>query len=240
MESLKDKITVLKYEGKDKRVWECENPKHLIIEYKDLTITEKGAKIGIIPNKGVYINKINNNLFAHLEENGVETHLVRELSDRETVVKKVEIIPVEIVVRNYVAGSLAERVGLPEGTKLDTPVVEYYYKQKEKDNPMINASHMFSLGLCTPKELDTMEYNAFRINKILKFYLAAQNITLVDFKVEFGRFNHRIILADEISPETCRFWDSVTGEKLDKDIFRQDLGDVREAYEEICRRLLQA
>ncbi|MEG1710282.1 MAG: phosphoribosylaminoimidazolesuccinocarboxamide synthase [Clostridia bacterium] len=233
-----DKITVLKYEGKDKRIWECENPRHLILEYKDLAITESGTKVGIIPNKGIYINKINNHLFQYLEENGVQTHFVRELNDRETVVKKVDIIPIEIIVRNVAAGTLVQRLGLAEGTKLNSPVIEYYFKRPDMQNPMINASHIFAMDLCTPKDLDIMEYNAFRINKILSHYLSAQNITLVDFKVEFGKSQNRILLADEISPDTCRFWDSVTGEKLDKDRFRQDLGNVSQAYEEICRRLL--
>jgi len=236
-----DKVTELKYEGKDKRIWECENPRHLVIEYKDLAISEMGKKVGIIHNKGVYINKITNHLFQYLEENGVATHFVRELNDRETVVKKVEIIPVEIIVRNYVAGTLIERLGLPEGTKLDMPVVEFYYKRADLlRNPMINSYHICALKLCTPKDLDIMEYNAYRINKILSHYLAGQNIKLVDFKIEFGKAQNRILLADEISPDTCRFWDSVTGEKLDKDRFRQDLGGVEEAYEEICKRLLNS
>lgn len=236
-----DEVAFLKYEGKDKRVWECENPKHLVVEYKDLAITDQGAKVGVIHNKGIYINKITNHLFEYLEDNGVPTHFVKELSDRETMIKKVDIIPVEMIVRNYVAGTLVERMGLPEGTKLKMPVVEFYYKRTDlAKNPMINSYHICALNLCTPKDLDIMEYNAYKINKILTHYLAAQNIKLVDFKIEFGKAQNRILLADEISPDTCRFWDSVTGEKLDKDRFREDLGGVEEAYEEICKRLLNS
>ncbi|MDD4290991.1 MAG: phosphoribosylaminoimidazolesuccinocarboxamide synthase [Clostridia bacterium] len=237
---MSDILTRKIYEGKDKNVYECENNKHLAIEYKDLTLTNGGTKAGIINNKGLYINKINSHIFQFLEDNGIPTHFVKELNDTITIVKKADMIPIELIVRNVVAGTLIERTGLPEGTVLSTPIIEMYYKRVNMENPMINRTHALALKLCNPVELDVIEYNAARINKILGQHLITQNITLVDFKVEFGRVNNRIVLADEISPDTCRFWDTVTGEKLDKDRFRQDLGNVEEAYIEICHRLMRA
>lgn len=233
-----DAKTNLVYEGKDKKIWDSTVDGHLILEYKDLTIAD--GKSGVINNKGIYINKITNHLFSHLENNGIDTHLVAELSDRETVVRKVDMIPLEIIVRNFVAGTLVERTGLPEGTKLNNTVIEYYYKRPGAQSTMVNQYHAFALEICTPNEFDTIDYNVFRINKILSLHLAMQNIDLIDFKLEFGRVNKRIVLADEISPDTCRFWDSQTGEKLDKDRFRENLGNVEEAYIEICNRLLRA
>lgn len=239
---LTDKKTKLRFEGRDKLIWESDNPEHLIIEYSTFTQGDDyGDHVGIIPKKDVYINRINNNLFRHLEENSVLTHHLGMLNDRETVVKKLDIIPIEIYVRNIAAGTLVERLGVPEGTRFEAPVLEYYFKRHDlMSNPMINSSHALAMKLCTAKDLDTMNYNAFRINRILQHYLSKQNILLVDFKIEFGKSHNRIILADEISPDTCRFWDSITGEKLDKDRFRCNLGDVEEAYEEICKRLMRA
>ncbi len=238
---LTDKKTGLLLEGRDKLLWKSDNPEHLIIEYKTLTQTDDGERSGIIPNKDVYINQINGNLFTHLEENSILTHYLGMLNERETVVRKLDIIPIEIYVRNVAAGTLVERLGVPEGTEFHSPVIEYYYKRRDlMSNPMINSTHALAMKLCSPKDLDVINYNAYRINRTLQHYLGKQNILLVDFKIEFGKFHNRIMLADEISPDTCRFWDSITGEKLDKDRFRCNLGDVEEAYEEICRRLMRA
>ena len=227
------------YEGKAKQVFETENPDYLLVHYKDDATAFNGLKKGTIQNKGAMNNRISNRLMSLLEKHGIETHFVEELSDRETVVKRVEIVPVEVIVRNIAAGSLSKRVGLPEGTRLHSTVLEYSYKNDELGDPMINVSHIRALGLATKEEMDTIAEMAYKVNEILTDVMKKCNLILVDFKLEFGRYHGHIILADEISPDTCRFWDADTGEKLDKDRFRRDLGNVEEAYIEIERRLTE-
>lgn len=232
------KKTKLMYEGKAKKVWETDDATCVIVEYKDDATAFNGLKKGTIAGKGIVNNRVSNRLFKYLEENGVATHFVEEISDRETIVKKVEIVPLEVIVRNIAAGGLAKRLGIEEGTKLKSTVLEYCYKNDALGDPMINQYHAYALGLCTAKELEDIAYQAFTINKLLTDLFADIDIELIDFKLEFGRYNGKIILADEISPDTCRFWDSKTGEKLDKDRFRRDLGNVEEAYQEVFKRLL--
>lgn len=226
------------YEGKAKKVFATDNPDYVIVEYKDDATAFNGVKRGTIVGKGVVNNKVSNHLFKLLESRGIPTHFVQELSDRETLVKKVEIVPVEVIVRNIAAGSMSQRLGIPEGTALKHTVLEYSYKNDELGDPMINVYHVYAMGLATPEEMKTIDQMAFKVNDILAEYLKDMNIRLVDFKLEFGRFHGQIILADEISPDTCRFWDMRTNEKLDKDRFRRDLGHVEEAYQEILRRLM--
>ncbi|MGN1031404.1 MAG: phosphoribosylaminoimidazolesuccinocarboxamide synthase [Butyricicoccaceae bacterium] len=227
------------YEGKAKKVYSTDDPELLIVDYKDDATAFNGVKKGTIVGKGVINNRVTNHLMKMLAEKGIPTHFVEEISERETIVKKVTIVPLEVIVRNIVAGSLATRVGLPEGTKLKSTVLEYSYKDDALGDPMINQYHAFALDLCTPEELATIDKYALEVNKYLGEYLADLGIDLIDFKLEFGRLSDgTIVLADEISPDTCRFWDSKTGEKLDKDRFRRDLGGVEDAYQEILRRLL--
>lgn len=226
------------YEGKAKKVFATDDPELVIVSYKDDATAFNGLKRGTIVGKGVVNNAVSNHLFKLLESRGVPTHFVEQLSDRETVVKKVEIVPVEVIVRNIAAGSLSKRLGLPEGTKLHSTVLEYSYKNDELGDPMINDWHIAAMKLATPEEMAAIAEYSFKINDILSAYLRDSNIELIDFKLEFGRFNGRIILADEISPDTCRFWDSRTGQKLDKDRFRRDLGDVEAAYQEVLQRLM--
>lgn len=234
------KKTNLMYEGKAKKVWETDNPDVVCVDYKDDATAFNGLKKGTIVGKGVVNNKVTNFLMKLLEKNGIPTHLVEEISDRETLVKRVKIVPIEVIVRNIAAGSLSKRLGLPEGTKLKSTVLEYCYKNDELGDPMINEYHAYAMELATPEELEKIAEYSFKINQILSEFLLKSNIELIDFKLEFGRFDGRIILADEISPDTCRFWDTKTGAKLDKDRFRRDLGNVEEAYEEILRRLMGA
>jgi phosphoribosylaminoimidazole-succinocarboxamide synthase len=226
------------YEGKAKKVYATDDPDYVIVEYKDDATAFNGVKRGTIVGKGVVNNKVSNHLFKMLEGRGIPTHFVEELSDRETLVKKVDIVPVEVIVRNIAAGSISQRLGIPEGTVLKHTVLEYSYKNDELGDPMINAYHVYAMGLATPEEMKAIDEMAFKVNDILSDYLKDMNIRLVDFKLEFGRFHGQIILADEISPDTCRFWDTTTNEKLDKDRFRRDLGHVEEAYQEILRRLM--
>ncbi|MDI3508179.1 MAG: phosphoribosylaminoimidazole-succinocarboxamide synthase [Clostridiales bacterium] len=226
------------YEGKAKKVYATDDPDYVIVEYKDDATAFNGVKRGTIVGKGVVNNKVSNHLFKMLEGRGIPTHFVEELSDRETLVKKVDIVPVEVIVRNIAAGSISQRLGIPEGTVLKHTVLEYSYKNDELGDPMINAYHVYAMGLATPEEMKAIDEMAFKVNDILSDYLKDMNIRLVDFKLEFGRFHGQIILADEISPDTCRFWDMTTNEKLDKDRFRRDLGHVEEAYQEILRRLM--
>lgn len=228
----------LLYEGKAKKVYATDDPCHVIVEYKDDATAFNGLKRGTIVGKGVVNNKISNHLFQLLERHGIPTHYVQELSDRETLVKRVEIIPVEVIVRNRAAGSLSKRLGLPEGTRLKSVVLEYCYKNDELGDPMVNEHHIYAMELATEEEMSRIADMSFKVNQILLNYLRDLNIELIDFKLEFGRFNGQVILADEISPDTCRFWDTRTGEKLDKDRFRRDLGDVEEAYQEILHRLM--
>ncbi len=228
----------LLYEGKAKKVYLTDNEDYLIVDYKDDATAFNGLKKGSIQGKGAINNRVSNHLFKMLEKNGVETHLVEEISDRETIVKKVSIVPIEVIVRNIAAGSLSKRLGLEEGTKLKKTVLEYSYKNDELGDPMINEYHVYAMELATEEELNTIAQTAFKVNELLSAYLKDLNIELIDFKLEFGRFKGKIILADEISPDTCRFWDSVTKEKLDKDRFRRDLGHVEDAYQEILKRLM--
>lgn len=229
----------LLYEGKAKKVYTTSDPELLVVDYKDDATAFNGLKKGSIAEKGAINNRVSNHLMKLLEEAGIPTHLVEELSDRETVVRKVAIIPLEVIVRNIAAGSLAKRLGLEEGTKMAKTVLEYCYKNDELGDPMINDYHIYALDLATKEELDTIAAYAFKINEVLSGYLASAGIELIDFKIEFGRTaDGTVILADEISPDTCRFWDSKTGEKLDKDRFRRDLGNVEGAYQEVMKRLL--
>jgi phosphoribosylaminoimidazole-succinocarboxamide synthase len=225
------------YEGKAKRVFRTDSPGRFIVEFKDDATAFDGKKRGSIEEKGILNNRISAYFFALLARAGIPSHFIELISEREMFVEGVEIIPVEVVARNIVAGSLAKRTGLPEGTPLNQPVVEYYYKRDDLGDPMINCSHVVALGLASADELHRMRETALRINGILKEHLEAKGIVLVDFKVEFGRKDGQVLLADEISPDTCRFWDKQTGEKLDKDRFRRDLGGVAEAYAAIWQRL---
>ena len=226
------------YEGKAKKVYATDNDDYVIVSYKDDATALNGLKKGTIEDKGEVNNIVSNFLFNMLEEKGVPTHFVKELSPRETVVKKVSIVPVEVVVRNIAAGSLSKRLGLPEGTHMSKTILEYYYKDDELGDPLINCSHIYALGLATPEEMNKIADIALKVNELLISFFKPLNVTLVDFKLEFGRFHDEIILADEISPDTCRLWDCKTHEKLDKDRFRRDLGGVEEAYQEVMRRLM--
>ncbi len=228
----------LLYEGKAKKVYTTEDPDCLIVDYKDDATAFNGEKRGTIMAKGIVNNRVSNHLFKLLESKGITTHLVEEISDRETVVKKVSIVPIEVIVRNIAAGSLSKRLGLPEGTKLSKTVLEFCYKNDELGDPMINDYHALAMDLATKEELQKIADMSFAVNEILGEYLKESNIELIDFKLEFGRYHGEIILADEISPDTCRFWDTRTGEKLDKDRFRRDMGGVEDAYQEVLKRLL--
>ena len=210
----------------------------MIVDYKDDATAFNGVKRGTIVGKGVVNNKVSNHFFQLLEKYGIPTHFVEQLSDRETIVKKVEIVPVEVIVRNKAAGSFSKRMGVSEGTELKCTILEYSYKNDELGDPFINDYYVKALELATDEELDTIAKYALKVNEILSEYLKGLGVELIDYKLEFGRFKGEIVLADEISPDTCRFWDIKTGKKLDKDRFRQDLGEVEEAYQEIIRRLM--
>ncbi len=233
------KKTELLYEGKAKKVFKTDDDQKLIVSYKDDATAFNGVKKGSIEEKGSVNNRVSNYLMSLLEKEGIPTHVIEELNDRETVVRKVQIVPLEVIVRNIAAGSLSKRLGLEEGTKMESAVLEYCYKDDELGDPMINDYHIYAMSLATEEELKTISHMSFKINDILTGYFASVNIELVDFKLEFGRTSDGvIILADEISPDTCRYWDKNTGEKLDKDRFRRDLGNVEGAYQEILRRIL--
>ncbi len=233
-----EKTTQL-YEGKAKKVYATDDPNYCIVSYKDDATAFNGLKKGTILGKGAINNRVTNYLMKLLEKNGIPTHYVEELNDRETVVKKVKIIPLEVIVRNIAAGSLAKRLGLPEGTKLGSTVLEYCYKDDALGDPMVNEYHILAMKWATKEELGLIAEYSFKVNRVLSDYLKSANIELIDFKLEFGKTaDGTIVLADEISPDTCRFWDSVTKEKLDKDRFRRDLGGVEDAYNEILKRLL--
>ena len=225
------------YEGKAKKVYQTEDPNLYIVEYKDDATAFNGEKKGSIAGKGVINNKMTNIVFQYLEKNGIQTHFVKELSDRQTLVKKVEIVPLEVIVRNIAAGSFSKKFGVEEGTGLQNPILEFSYKNDSLGDPMINNMQITALGLATEKELDIISQMALKINELLKTFFWERNIILVDFKIEFGRCGAQIILADEISPDTCRLWDKDTKEKLDKDRFRRDLGKVEQAYEEVWNRI---
>ena len=228
------------YEGKAKRVYATEDPKLLIVDYKDDATAFNGEKRGTIVGKGVINNQMSNRLMRRLEQAGVPTHFVEELSEWETLVRRVEIVPLEVIVRNRSAGSFSKRYGVEEGRVFDAPTIEFSYKNDALGDPLINSSHVIALGLAAPEELELIRRYAFRVNEVLSALWASRGITLVDFKLEFGRLaDGTIVLADEISPDTCRLWDSATGKKLDKDRFRRDLGGVEDAYAEVMRRLCE-
>ncbi len=227
------------YEGKAKKVFETDDPELLIVDYKDDATAFNGLKKGQIAGKGAINNRVTNHLMKLLAENGVPTHFVEELSPRETVVRRVTIVPLEVIVRNIAAGSLAKRLGIPEGTKMARTVLEFCYKDDALGDPMVNDYHILAMGYAAQEELDLISRYSLLVNRILTEYLKDLNIELIDFKLEFGKTaDGTIVLADEISPDTCRFWDSVTHEKLDKDRFRRDMGGVEDAYHEILKRLL--
>ena len=226
------------YEGKAKKVFATEDPQLLIVQYKDDATAFNGVKKGTIVGKGIINNQMSNRLMAMLESEGVPTHFVQELSQRETLVKKVSIVPLEVIVRNIAAGSFSKRYGVDEGVVFDQPTIEFSYKNDELGDPLLNTKHALALKVATPEEIKTNERYSLKINEVLKACWLSCGVILVDFKLEFGRLaDGTIVLADEISPDTCRLWDSKTHEKLDKDRFRRDLGGVEEAYAEIMKRL---
>ncbi len=227
------------YEGKAKKVFATGDPELCIVSYKDDATAFNGVKRGTIMGKGVINNRLTNRLMRLLMENGVPTHFVEELSDRDTLVKRVQIVPLEVIIRNISAGSFAKRYGVEEGIVFDAPTIEFSYKNDELGDPLINSYHALALKLATKEEIETIKAYSFKVNEVLKAFLYEHGIELVDFKLEFGRLaDGSIVLADEISPDTCRFWDVKTHEKLDKDRFRRDLGGVEDAYQEVMRRII--
>lgn len=228
------------YEGKAKKVYATDNPELLIVSYKDDATAFNGLKKGTISGKGVINNQMSNMLMQKLEESCVPTHFVEELSERETVVKRVSIVPLEVIVRNIAAGSFSKRYGVPEGKIFEKPTVEFSYKNDDLGDPLINDYHAMAIDVATETEIETIKEYALKVNEFLKSFWSECGVTLVDFKLEFGKTSDgAIILADEISPDTCRLWDSKTGEKLDKDRFRRDLGGVEDAYTEVMRRAME-
>ena len=226
------------YEGKAKKVFATDDPEKLIVEYKDDATAFNGLKKGTIKGKGVINNQMSNRLMAYLEKQGVPTHYIQEINERETIVKKVSIVPLEVIVRNISAGSCAKHYGVEEGIVFDQPTIEFSYKNDELGDPLLNHYHALALKLATAEEIATIEKYAFKVNDVLKAFWLSAGVTLVDFKLEFGRLSDgTIVLADEISPDTSRLWDVKTHEKLDKDRFRRDLGGVEEAYAEIMKRM---
>ena len=236
-EAIKMEKKALLYEGKAKRVYTTEDDRYYIVSYKDDATAFNGEKKGSILGKGVVNNRMSNIMCRMLEEHGIETHLVEELNDRETVVKAVQIVPLEVIIRNVVAGSFSKRFGVEEGTVLNNPTLEFCLKDDALGDPMINEYHILALGLATKEELEVITQMTFKINELLKEYFDHIGVKLIDFKIELGRVDGRIILADEISPDTCRFWDKETNKKLDKDRFRRDLGGVEEVYQEMLKRV---
>ena len=226
------------YEGKAKKVFATDKADVVLVSYKDDATAFNGLKKGTIQGKGIVNNICSNHLFKMLEEKGIETHYIEEISDTDTLVKKVAIVPIEVIVRNIAAGSLSKRLGIEEGTVLPSTVLEFCYKNDDLGDPMINDYHALAMNLATEEELEIIKKTSFAVNDALRAYLKDINIDLIDFKLEFGRYKGKIILADEISPDTCRFWDTVTREKLDKDRFRRDLGGVEDAYREVLSRLM--
>ena len=226
------------YEGKAKKVYATEDPDLVIVSYKDDATALDGLKKGTIAGKGAINNRMSNYLMQLLEKEGIPTHFVEELNDRETVVKRVSIVPLEVIVRNVSAGHFAQRYGVPEGIVFDEPTFEFSYKNDDLHDPLLNDSHALALKLATKEEIDTIRTMALKVNEVLKAFFLGLNVRLVDFKLEFGRLaDGSLVLADEISPDTCRFWDATTGEKLDKDRFRRDLGGTEDAYNEMMRRV---
>lgn len=226
------------YEGKAKQIFETDNPEQIIMHYKDDATAGNGAKKGTIENKGVLNNKISNMIYRHLEKNGVKTHLIKVLNERDQLCRKVTILPLEVIVRNVIAGSAAARYKIEEGTEIKAPIFEICWKDDDLGDPLINDYHAIAFGLATREELDVIYAQTALINEIMIAMWKEMGIRLIDFKIEFGRTSDgEILLADEISPDTCRLWDSETNEKLDKDRFRRDMGNIEEAYEEIFARL---
>ncbi|MBQ6847113.1 MAG: phosphoribosylaminoimidazolesuccinocarboxamide synthase [Oscillospiraceae bacterium] len=229
----------LLYEGKAKKVYATDDPEILLVDYKDDATAFNGVKKGIIAGKGAINNRVTNFMMQLLEKEGVPTHFVEELSDRETLVKKVSIVPLEVIIRNISAGSFAKRYGVEEGIVFSEPTIEFSYKNDDLGDPLINDYHALALGVATKEEIETIKSMAFKVNAVMKEFFKKLNVDLVDFKLEFGKVaDGAIVLADEISPDTCRFWDSTTHEKLDKDRFRRDLGNVEDAYQEMMKRIL--
>jgi len=231
-----EKLDML-YEGKAKKVYKTKNEDLYIVQYKDDATAGNGIKKGTIEDKGLVNNKMSALLFQLLEENGVPNHFEKLLSEREQLVKAVEIIPLEVIIRNVSAGSFSKRYGVEEGIVFDEPTLEFSYKKDELGDPLINDSHILGLKLATNEEIQEIKKLAFKVNEVLKEFFLSRNIKLVDFKLEFGKYKGKIILADEISPDTCRLWDTITNEKMDKDRFRRDLGNIKEAYMEVMKRL---
>ena len=227
------------YEGKAKKVFATDDPNLVIVDYKDDATAFNGLKKGSIAGKGVINNVMSNHMFQLLEKQGVPTHFVEQLSERETLVKKVSIVPLEVIIRNISAGSFAKRFGVEEGIVFDEPTIEFSYKNDDLGDPLMNAYHAVALKVATREEIETIKSMAFKVNEVMKQYFDSLNVILVDFKLEFGKTaDGKIVLADEISPDTCRLWDKTTKEKLDKDRFRRDLGGVEEAYQEIMKRVM--
>ena len=227
------------YEGKAKKVFATDDPNLFIVDYKDDATAFNGLKKGSIAGKGVINNVMSNHMFQLLEKQGVPTHFVEQLSERETLVKKVSIVPLEVIIRNISAGSFAKRFGVEEGIVFDEPTIEFSYKNDDLGDPLMNAYHAVALKAATREEIETIKSMAFKVNEVMKQYFDSLNVILVDFKLEFGKTaDGKIVLADEISPDTCRLWDKTTKEKLDKDRFRRDLGGVEEAYQEIMKRVM--
>ena len=226
------------YEGKAKKVFATDDPRFVIVSYKDDATALDGLKKGTIAGKGAVNNRMSNYLMQLLEKNGVRTHYVKELSDRETVVRKLKIVPLEVIIRNISAGHFAQRYGVEEGIVFPEPTIEFSYKNDDLHDPLLNAYHAFALGLATKEEMNWIKETSFKVNEVMKKYFASLGVTLVDFKLEYGKDEDGVLyLADEISPDTCRFWDAKTGEKLDKDRFRRDMGGVEAAYGEMMRRV---
>lgn len=229
----------LLYEGKAKKVFATDDPQVVLVSYKDDATAFNGLKKGTISGKGAINNRVTNYMMELLEKEGVKTHLVRELSNRETLVKKVSIIPLEVIIRNISAGSFSKRYGVEEGIVFSRPTIEFSYKNDDLGDPLINSYHAQALGIATGEEIETVKAMAFKVNDVMKAFFKNLNVDLVDFKLEFGKTaDGKIVLADEISPDTCRFWDSETHEKLDKDRFRRDMGNVEDAYKEMMKRIL--
>ena len=231
-----EKLDLL-YEGKAKKVYKTEDPDVLIVDYKDDATAFNGEKKGTIVGKGVINNRMANYMMQVLEKEGVPTHFIEELSDRETAVKKVEIVPLEVIIRNVAAGSFSKRLGIAEGSALLAPTLEFSYKDDALGDPLINDYYAIAIGAATREEIEAITKYAFQVNDVLKKFFKDAGIDLIDFKIEFGRYHGQIILADEISPDTCRLWDSKTKEKLDKDRFRRDMGNVEGAYQEVFKRI---
>lgn len=228
----------LVYEGKAKKVYETNDPDLLIQEFKDDATAFDATKRGTIKDKGICNNKISSQLFKLIDAQGVPTHFVKLLSEREMLVKRLEIVPVEVTIRNITAGGMAKTFGMEEGIVLKKPVLEYHYKSDALHDPLMNKDHVFALGLATEEELAAIDRYSFEVNRILSEFFDQHNLKLVDFKLEFGRHKGKILLGDEISPDTCRLWDKATNKKLDKDRFRRDLGNIEDAYQEVLHRVL--